>query len=72
MDKTIHTPPPPRDDNRGGAPQSQPPHVSPEEIVYTGEAEMVVARTTDAEIAFQPRHVPLLSGLVASAVHVST
>ena len=46
--------------------------VSPEEIVYTGEAEMVVARTTDGEIAFQPGHVPFLGVLVPSDVRVYT
>ncbi len=46
--------------------------VSPEEIVYTGEAEMVVARTTDGEIAFQPGHVPFLGVLVPSEVRVYT
>ncbi len=44
--------------------------VSPEEIVYTGEAEMVVARTTDGEIAFQPGHVPFLGVLVPGDVRV--
>lgn len=46
--------------------------VSPEEIVYTGEAEMVVARTTDGEIAFQPGHVPFLGVLVPGEVRVYT
>ncbi len=46
--------------------------VSPEEIVYTGEAEMVVARTTDGEIAFQPGHVPFLGILVPGEVRVYT
>ncbi|MCY4194394.1 MAG: F0F1 ATP synthase subunit epsilon [bacterium] len=46
--------------------------VSPEEIIYTGEAEMVVARTTDGEIAFQPGHVPFLGVLVPGEVRVYT
>ncbi|WP_419919733.1 F0F1 ATP synthase subunit epsilon [Candidatus Poriferisocius sp.] len=46
--------------------------VSPEEIVYSGEAEMVVARTTDGEIAFQPGHVPFLGVLVPGDVRVYT
>ena len=35
--------------------------VSPERVVYEGEAELVIARTTDGEIGFQPGHVPFLS-----------
>lgn len=34
--------------------------VSPEAIVYTGEATMVVARTPEGELAFQPGHVPFI------------
>ena len=32
--------------------------VSPEAIVYAGEATMVLARTPEGEIAFQPGHIP--------------
>jgi F-type H+-transporting ATPase subunit epsilon len=36
--------------------------VSPEDISYSGEAEMVIARTVEGgDIAFQPGHVPFLS-----------
>jgi F-type H+-transporting ATPase subunit epsilon len=34
--------------------------VSPEAIVYTGEATMVVVRTPEGDIAFQPGHIPFI------------
>ncbi len=37
--------------------------VSPERVLYEGQAEMVVCRTSDGEIAFLPGHVPLLGAL---------
>ncbi len=37
--------------------------VSPENIVFSGEATMVVARTTAGEIAFLPGHVPFVGVL---------
>ena len=37
--------------------------VSPEAIVYTGEATMVLARTPEGEIAFQPGHIPFVGTL---------
>lgn len=40
--------------------------VSPERIVFEGEAEVVVVRTTDGEIGFQPGHVPFV-GVLAVA-----
>ncbi|MBX6388227.1 MAG: F0F1 ATP synthase subunit epsilon [Frankia sp.] len=39
--------------------------VSPEQEVWSGEAEMVVARTLSGEIGVLPRHVPLLGVLVS-------
>ncbi len=38
--------------------------VSPEAIVYTGEATMVVARTPDGDIAFQAGHIPFIGTIV--------
>ena len=38
--------------------------VSPEKEVWTGEGDMVVARTTEGEIGVLPGHVPLLGILV--------
>jgi F-type H+-transporting ATPase subunit epsilon len=37
--------------------------VSPERVLYTGEADMVVCRTSDGEIAFLPGHTPFLGAL---------
>jgi F-type H+-transporting ATPase subunit epsilon len=44
--------------------------VSPERILFSGEAEMVVCRTTDGEIAFLTGHAPLLGALGIAAVRV--
>ncbi|MBV8951554.1 MAG: ATP synthase F1 subunit epsilon [Actinobacteria bacterium] len=44
--------------------------VSPEEILFQGEAEMVVCRTTDGEIAFLTDHVPFLGSLGAGEVRI--
>jgi F-type H+-transporting ATPase subunit epsilon len=37
--------------------------VSPERVLYSGEADMVVCRTTDGEIAFLPGHAQFLGAL---------
>jgi F-type H+-transporting ATPase subunit epsilon len=37
--------------------------VSPESEVWSGEADMVIARTVDGEIGVLPGHVPLLGVL---------
>ena len=39
--------------------------VSVEEKVWTGEAEMLVARTTEGELGILPGHIPLLGQLEA-------
>ena len=45
--------------------------VSPEAVSYTGEAEMVVARTVDGgDIAFQTGHVPFIGALAVWSVDV--
>jgi F-type H+-transporting ATPase subunit epsilon len=44
--------------------------VSPEAILFEGEAEMVVARTLDGEIAFQTGHVAFLGALDNSSLRV--
>lgn len=44
--------------------------VSPEKILFSGEAEMVVARTTDGDIAFQPGHVPFIGVLDVHPVRI--
>ena len=45
--------------------------VSPEEVTYSGSAEMVIVRTTEeGDIAFQPGHVPFLGVLAPWSVDV--
>lgn len=44
--------------------------VSPERILYSGEAEMVIARTTDGEIAFMTGHTPFIGSLGVGPVTV--
>ena len=45
--------------------------VSPEAVSYSGEAEMVVARTLEGgDIAFQPGHVPFIGVLAVWSVDV--
>ena len=44
--------------------------VSPEQVLYEGEGEMVVCRTTDGDIAFLPGHAPFLGALGIAKVRV--
>ena len=44
--------------------------VAPESVLYEGEADMVVCRTTDGEIAFLPGHIPFLGALGTGEVRV--
>lgn len=44
--------------------------VSPERVAFSGEAEMVVCRTTAGDIAFQPGHVPFIGVLQTHPVKV--
>jgi F-type H+-transporting ATPase subunit epsilon len=37
--------------------------VSPEQILYSGDAQMVICRTTDGEIAFLTGHAPFVGSL---------
>jgi F-type H+-transporting ATPase subunit epsilon len=46
--------------------------VSADRVVWSGEATMVVARTTDGEVGVLKNHAPVLSVLVPSAVEVVT
>ena len=46
--------------------------VSPERVLYSGEAEMVIARTTDGEIAFMTGHAPFIGSLGVGAVTIRT
>jgi F-type H+-transporting ATPase subunit epsilon len=45
--------------------------VSPERVVYEGDALLVIARTTDGEIGFQPGHVPFVGVMVPSVVRIA-
>ncbi len=44
--------------------------VAPDRIVWEGEADMVIARTTDGELGVMANHIPLLGVLVDSAVRI--
>lgn len=44
--------------------------VSPERIAFSGEAKMVVCRTTAGDIAFQPGHIPFIGVLQTHPVKV--
>jgi F-type H+-transporting ATPase subunit epsilon len=44
--------------------------VSPERILWSGEAEMVVARTSDGDIAFLTGHSPFIGALGIGAVSI--
>jgi F-type H+-transporting ATPase subunit epsilon len=44
--------------------------VSPEQVLYSHEGDMVVCRTSEGEIAFLPGHVPFLGALGIGVVRV--
>jgi F-type H+-transporting ATPase subunit epsilon len=44
--------------------------VSPERVLYSGAAEMVVCRAADGEIAFLPGHVPFVGSLGLGKVRI--
>jgi F-type H+-transporting ATPase subunit epsilon len=44
--------------------------VSPSGLLYSGQAEMVVCRTTGGDIAFLANHMPFLGALVEHPVRV--
>jgi F-type H+-transporting ATPase subunit epsilon len=44
--------------------------VSPERVLYTGDGEMVVCRTSEGEIAFLPGHQPFLGALGIGVVRI--
>ena len=44
--------------------------VSPERVAYTGEAKMVICRTTRGDIAFLPGHVPFIGVLATHPVRI--
>lgn len=44
--------------------------VSPERIVYSGEAKEIIVRTTNGEIGFQPGHVPFVGVLAVAEARI--
>jgi F-type H+-transporting ATPase subunit epsilon len=44
--------------------------VSPERVLYSGDADMVIARTAGGDIAFLPGHAPFLGALGIGPVRV--
>ncbi|GAC1535596.1 MAG: F0F1 ATP synthase subunit epsilon [Acidimicrobiales bacterium] len=46
--------------------------VSPEQILFSGDAEMVSCRTTDGEIAFLTGHAPFVGALGIGPVTIRT
>ena len=46
--------------------------VSPERILYSGEADMVICRTSDGEIAFLTGHAPFIGALGIGRVVIRT
>ena len=44
--------------------------MSPERILFSGEADMVVCRTTDGDIAFMANHAPFIGALGIGAVKI--
>ena len=46
--------------------------VSPEQILYSGDAQMVICRTSDGEIAFLTGHAPFVGNLGIGPVTIRT
>jgi len=46
--------------------------VAADRLVWSGEATMVIARTTEGELGVLARHTPLLSVLVPGVVKITT
>jgi F-type H+-transporting ATPase subunit epsilon len=46
--------------------------VAADRLVWSGEATMVIARTTEGDVGILPNHAPMLSLLVQGAVDVTT
>ena len=44
--------------------------VSPERVLYSGEARVVICRTTDGELAFLTDHAPLIGALGIGEVRI--
>jgi F-type H+-transporting ATPase subunit epsilon len=46
--------------------------VAADRLVWSGEANMVIARTTEGDVGILPNHAPLLSLLIEGVVDVQT
>ena len=46
--------------------------VSADRLVWSGEAKMVIARTTEGDVGILPNHAPMLSLMVQGIVDVTT
>ncbi len=46
--------------------------VAADRLVWSGEARMVIARTTDGDVGILPHHAPMLSLMVDGVVDVQT
>lgn len=44
--------------------------VAPDREVWSGDAEMVIARTTEGEIGILPHHAPMLGELASGSVRI--
>ena len=46
--------------------------VAADRLVWSGEATMVIARTTEGDVGILPNHAPLLSSIIEGVVDVQT
>jgi len=46
--------------------------VAADRLVWSGEATMVIARTTEGDVGILPNHAPMLSTMVHGIVDVTT
>lgn len=46
--------------------------VAADRLVWSGEAAMVIARTTEGDVGIQPGHAPMLSLLIEGVVDIRT
>ena len=46
--------------------------VAADRLVWSGEAKMVIARTTEGDVGILPNHAPLLSSIIEGVVDVQT
>lgn len=46
--------------------------VSPKDVAYRADINMLIARSTDGDLGILPNHAPLIAGLVPNAMRVLT